>query len=135
MKLNKLYYIYCILFISSFGFSQDSTLTKTSLIENQTTEKGIASFYAKKFNGRKTTSGEIFYNDKLTAAHKTLKLGTYVKVLNVKNDSTVIVKVNDRLPQKSKRSIDLSYKAAKQLNFINAGLAKVEITVLDSLKK
>ncbi len=135
MKLNKRYYIYCILFISCYGFSQDSTLTKTSLIENQTTEKGIASFYAKKFNGRKTTSGEIFYNDKLTAAHKTLKLGTYVKVRNVKNYSTVIVKVNDRLPKKSKRSIDLSYKAAKQLNFINAGLAKVEITVLDSLKK
>ena len=135
MKLNKRYYIYCILVISCYGFSQDSTLTKTSLIENQTTEKGIASFYAKKFNGRKTTSGEIFQNDRLTAAHKTLKLGTYVKVRNVKNDSTVIVKVNDRLPKKSKRSIDLSFKAAKQLNFINAGLAKVEITVLDSLKK
>ncbi len=135
MKLIKLYFLYFILSFSFYGFSQDSTLTKTSIIENKSTEKGIASYYAKKFNGRKTTSGEIFQNDKLTAAHKTLKFGTYVKVRNLKNDSTVIVKVNDRLPKKSKRSIDLSYKAAKQLNFISAGLTKVEITVLDSLKK
>lgn len=135
MKLINLYFLYFILFFSFYGFSQDSTLTKTSIIENISTEKGIASYYAKKFNGRRTTSGEIFQNDKLTAAHKTLKFGTFVKVRNLKNDSTVIVKVNDRLPKKSKRSIDLSYKAAKQLNFISAGLTKVEITVLDSLKK
>lgn len=130
-------YVFTLFIISlSFnGFSQDSTLTRSTLVENQITEKGIASFYAKKFNGRKTTSGEIFYNDKLTAAHKTLKFGTFVKVRNIKNDSTVIVKVNDRLPKKSKRIIDLSYKAAKQLNFISSGLTKVEITVLDSLKK
>ena len=135
MKLIILYFLYFSLFFSFYGFSQDSTLTKTSIIENKSTEKGIASYYAKKFNGRRTTSGEIFYNDKLTAAHKTLKFGTYVKVRNLKNDSIVIVKVNDRLPKKSKRSIDLSFKAAKQLNFISAGLTKVEITVLDSLKK
>ncbi len=135
MKLINLYFPFCFLFISCYGFSQDSTLTRSSLVENQTTEKGLASYYAKKFNGRKTTSGELFYNDKLTAAHKTLKFGTFVKVRNIKNDSTVIVKVNDRLPKKSKRTIDLSYKAAKQLNFISSGLTKVEITVLDSLKK
>lgn len=91
---------------------------------------GIASFYHQKFNGRKTSSGEIFSNDKLTAAHKTIKLGTYVRIRCLKNDSTVIVKVNDRLPQNSKRSIDLTTRAAKQLNFIQAGLTKVEITVL-----
>lgn len=96
---------------------------------------GIASFYAKKFNGRKTSSGEKFNNDSLTAAHKKLKFGTYVLVRNLKNDSTVIVKINDRLPQKSKRSIDLTLRAAKQLNFVKSGLTKVEITVLDSLKK
>jgi rare lipoprotein A len=96
---------------------------------------GTASFYANKFNGRKTSSGEKFSNDSLTAAHKKLKFGTYVLVRNLKNDSTVIVKINDRLPQKSKRTIDLTTKAAKQLNFIKSGLTKVEITVLDSLKK
>jgi rare lipoprotein A len=79
---------------------------------------GTASFYANKFNGRKTSSGEKFNNDSLTAAHKKLKFGTYVLVRNLKNDSTVVVKINDRLPQKSKRTIDLTTKAAKQLNFI-----------------
>lgn len=96
---------------------------------------GTASFYAKKFNGRKTSSGEKFSSDSLTGAHKKLKFGTYVMVRNLKNDSTVIVKINDRLPQKSKRSIDLTLRAAKQLNFVKSGLTKVEITVLDSLKK
>lgn len=104
-------------------------------IPNVNISTGIASFYAKKFNGRKTSSGEKFSNDSLTAAHKKLKFGTYVLVRNLKNDSTVIVKINDRLPQKSKRSIDLTLRAAKQLNFVKSGLTKVEITVLDSLKK
>jgi len=99
------------------------------------TTNGIASFYAKKFNGRRTSSGEKYYDDSLTAAHKTYKFGTYVLVKNIKNDSTVIVKINDRLPKKSKRSIDLSVRAAKQLNFVRSGLPKVEITILDSLKK
>jgi rare lipoprotein A len=105
--------------------------TKTILMESQNITKGTASFYAKKFNGRKTSSGEKFSSDSLTAAHKKFKFGTYVLVRNLKNDSTVIVKINDRLPQKSKRCIDLSLKAAKQLNFVGAGLTKVEITVLD----
>ena len=96
---------------------------------------GLASFYAKKFNGRKTTSGQKFHNDSLTAAHKKLKFGTYVMVRNLKNDSTVIVRINDRLPQKSKRSIDLTQKAARQLNFIRSGITKVEITVIDPLSK
>ncbi len=125
-----------ILFLSLQGFAQDTNLVKAPIIDSikPVSQIGIASFYAKKFNGRKTSSGEIFNNEKLTAAHKTLKLGTYVKVRNLKNDSTVIVKINDRLPKQSKRSIDLSRNAAIQLNFISAGLTKVEITVLDSLK-
>jgi rare lipoprotein A len=124
-----------LILVSFNSFGQDSSLIKVSIYKTHPTAIGIASFYANKFNGRKTSSGEIFNNDKLTAAHKKLKLGTYVKVRNLKNDSIVIVKVNDRLPQRSKRSIDLSYKAAQQLNFIKNGLTKVEITVLDSLKK
>lgn len=114
-----------------FSYAQDSL----SLSPKPIAQTGVASFYAKKFNGRKTSSGEIFNNDNLTAAHKTLKLGTYVKVRCLKNDSVVIVKVNDRLPKTSKRSIDLTTRAAKQLNFISSGLTKVEITVLDSIPK
>ena len=116
-----------------FGFGYNLFCQDTISSLNKT--EGIASFYANKFNGRKTSSGEKFNNDSLTAAHKKLKFGTYVLVRNLKNDSTVVVKINDRLPQKSKRTIDLTTKAAKQLNFIKSGLTKVEITVLDSLKK
>lgn len=89
--------------------------------------KGKASFYADKFNKRKTSSGEIFYNDSLTAAHKTLPFGTFVKVTNLINDSVVVVRINDRLPKKSTRIIDLSKAAARQLNFIKSGLTQVYI--------
>ncbi|HRG01117.1 MAG TPA: septal ring lytic transglycosylase RlpA family protein [Bacteroidia bacterium] len=115
------------------GFRYTISAQDALSVGNKTT--GTASFYAKKFNGRKTSSGEKFSSDSLTAAHKKLKFGTYVLVRNLKNDSTVVVKINDRLPQKSKRSIDLTLRAAKQLNFVKSGLTKVEITVLDSLKK
>ncbi|MBS1635701.1 MAG: septal ring lytic transglycosylase RlpA family protein [Bacteroidetes bacterium] len=119
--------------LSGFLHAQQDTIppVKDSLAVNPV-ETGIASYYAKKFNGRKTTSGERFRNDSLTAAHKTLPLGTYVKVTNLKNDSVVIVKINDRLPKKSRRSIDLSQKAALRLNFMKAGLTKVSIEVLNS---
>ena len=103
------------------GFSQ---------IEPPTSEFGVASFYAKKFEGRKCSSGQKFRHDSLTAAHKTLKFGTRVKVTNLKNDSVVFVTINDRLPRSSKRKIDLTMRAAKQLNFVNRGLTKVKIEVL-----
>lgn len=122
---------FILIAIVLFGFSK--LLLSQDTIQKPIVTKGTASYYANKFNGRKTSSGEKFHNNNLTAAHKTLKLGTYVKVRNLKNDSVVIVKVNDRLPKRSKRTIDLTQKAAKQLNFIKAGLTKVEITVVDSL--
>lgn len=97
-------------------------------------EKGLASFYANKFEGRKCSSGEIFRHVNLTAAHKTLRFGTKIKVTNLLNDSTVIVTINDRLPKNSKCCIDLTLRGAKQLNFVAKGLAKVKIEVLkDSL--
>src|ERR1700740_1864814 len=94
---------------------------------------GVASYYHNKFNGRKTSNGEIFQNTGFTAAHKTLPLGTWVRVTNLKNDSVVVVKVNDRLPKTSKRSIDLTVAAAEQLNFIRAGLTKVKIEVIPAI--
>jgi rare lipoprotein A len=94
------------------------------------TETGIASFYHDKFVGRKTANGEIYSQDKLTAAHKNLPLGTWVRVTNLNNDSTVIVRINDRMPQWNKRAIDLTEKAAGQLNFISSGLTKVKVEVI-----
>lgn len=91
-------------------------------------EIGTASYYGNSLEGRRTASGEIFRQDSLTAAHKTLKFGTLVHVKNLKNDSVVIVKINDRLPRSSSRIIDLSLRAAKQLNFVRAGLTKVQLS-------
>lgn len=97
-------------------------------------QTGTASYYANKFQGRKTSSGEIFSQEKLTAAHKSLPFGTLVRVKNLSNDSVVVVKINDRLPQSSTRMIDLSYAAAEQLNFIRKGLTKVTIEEVKEYK-
>jgi rare lipoprotein A len=90
-------------------------------------ETGKACYYSSKFNGRKTSSGEVFSQENLTAAHKSLPLGTFVKVTNLVNDSIVIVKVNDRLNKNSGHVIDLTLKAANQLNFVRMGSAKVKV--------
>ena len=98
--------------------------------QTPTEQTGTASYYAKKFEGRRTSSGEKFSNKKLTAAHKTLPYGTKLKVTNLSNNKSVIVIVNDRLPKKSTRCIDLSQKAAKELDFIRAGKTKVKIEII-----
>jgi rare lipoprotein A len=102
-----------------------------AFVISEYSEEGTASYYGNSFNGRRTASGDIFRQDSLTAAHKTLKFGTIVKVVNLKNDSIVIVRINDRLPRSSSRIIDLSLRAAKQLNFVRAGLAKVQLTSIN----
>lgn len=91
------------------------------------TETGKASFYADKFQGRKTASGEIFKQDKLTAAHRTLPFGTKVKVINVANGRSVNVTINDRGPFAAGRIIDVSKKAARKLGMVDAGVASIEI--------
>lgn len=91
-------------------------------------ERGIASWYGTKFHGRKTSSGEPYDMFAMTAAHKTLPLPTYVRVTNLENGKTVIVKVNDRGPFAKGRIIDLSYVAAKKLGIAGTtGTAYVEI--------
>lgn len=92
---------------------------------------GIASWYGPpSWDGRGSASGETFRNDSLTAAHKSLPFGTVVKVTNLKNDSVIYVKITDRLPQNSTRSIDLTPRVAKALGFYTNGLTKVRIEVV-----
>ncbi|MCX8048349.1 MAG: septal ring lytic transglycosylase RlpA family protein [Methylohalobius sp.] len=91
-------------------------------------KRGIASWYGKKFHGRPTASGERFNRNELTAAHASLPLGTLVKVTNLKNGRSIVVKVNDRLPCR-RRIIDLSYAAAYRLGLHKMGLAPVEVRV------
>lgn len=93
---------------------------------------GKASFYADKFEGHATASGEKYKHSKLTAAHKTLPFGTVVRVTNIANKKTVEVTINDRGPYVDGRIIDLSKSAAEKLDFIAQGLADVTVEVIDA---
>lgn len=91
---------------------------------------GTASYYSNKFEGRKTASGEIFSQQKMTAACNVLPMGTWVRVTNLRNGRSVVVKTNDRLNPKMKRIVDLSRSAAQKLGFIRSGLTRVKVEVL-----
>ena len=90
----------------------------------------FSTYYAKKFEGRKTTSGERYRAEKFTAAHRTLPFGTIVKVKNLHSGKTVEVRVNDRGPFSKKFSLDLSQAAAKAIGIYRLGYARVEISYL-----
>jgi rare lipoprotein A len=94
-------------------------------------EKGIASWYGTKFHGRSTSSGEPYDMYAMTAAHKSLPLPTYVRVTNLRNGRSAIVKVNDRGPFHDNRIIDLSYAAATKLGILGQGTGLVEVKALD----
>ena len=94
-------------------------------------DRGIASWYGIKFNGRRTSSGETYNMYAMTAAHKTLPLPTYVKVTNLRNGKAVIVRVNDRGPFHENRIIDLSYTAAAKLDIIGTGTGLVEVRAIN----
>jgi rare lipoprotein A len=93
-------------------------------------EEGGASYYAHKFHGRTTASGEIYDENKMTAAHKTLPFGTRVRVTNLTNGKKVVVVVNDRGPFVEGRIIDLSYKAAGELDMYSAGVVAARVEIL-----
>jgi rare lipoprotein A len=91
---------------------------------------GTASYYANKFEGRLTANGEVFSQQKMTAACNALPLGMWIKVTNLYNGRSVIVKVNDRLHYKNKRLVDLSKTAAKKMGYTGGGLTKVKVEPL-----
>ncbi|NND65643.1 MAG: septal ring lytic transglycosylase RlpA family protein [Gammaproteobacteria bacterium] len=96
-------------------------------------ERGVASWYGKKFHGRSTSNGEKYDMYAMTAAHKTLRLPTYAKVTNLRNNKSVVVRVNDRGPFAKNRLIDLSYAAAQELDMVDAGTTLVEVETLTSI--
>jgi rare lipoprotein A len=93
-------------------------------------QRGIASWYGKDFHGKKTSSGESYDMYAMTAAHKTLPLGTYVRVRNLENNRKVEVRINDRGPFVRGRIIDLSYTAAKEIGIVGPGTAEAEVVAL-----
>ncbi len=94
--------------------------------------RGIASWYGSVFNGRQTANGEVFNMYAMTACHPTLPFGTWVRVINLRNRKSVVVRINDRgdLGDDDRRIIDLSYGAAQKLDMTQAGVAKVSLEVL-----
>ncbi|MFH0988391.1 MAG: septal ring lytic transglycosylase RlpA family protein [bacterium] len=95
------------------------------------TLEGIASYYADEFHGRQTSNGEVYDKNALTAAHRTFPFGTLVRVTNLEQNLSTIVRVNDRGPFKEGRLIDLSEGAAKELGMIQKGTARVKLEVLE----
>lgn len=93
-------------------------------------ETGVASWYGGKFHGRRTASGEVYDMHELTAAHRTLPFGTVVRVTHVENRRSVEVRITDRGPFIKGRIIDLSYAAAKRLDMIREGVARVKLVVI-----
>ena len=108
--------------------SSESKVSKRKKI----TKSGVASFYANKFNGRRTASGEIYRHEKFTAACNQLPLNTWIKVTCLRNHRSVIVRVNDRLNSHNKRLVDLSRAAADKLGFTAYGITKVKVEVLNN---
>ena len=122
MKGVSLVIIMMISMLSFYSFTNEATEAKTSLI----------SFYHDKFNGRKTASGEMFDNTKLTAAHRTLPFGTKLKMTNMKNGKSVVVKINDRGPFHSSRALDVSKAAFKAIASEGSGVIPVEYEVVNN---
>ena len=134
----------CGMLISSLGFAQNSSeelvsnISSLSVVPSPEPEmvtnskislkSGYATYYAKKFEGRKTTSGARYRGKKMTAAHLTLPFGTIVTVTNLDNGNSVDVTINDRGPHSKKYMIDVSESAAKALGFYRKGQSRVEIT-------
>lgn len=141
MKNIKIKYLISLLVIIIFSACSSSVrFTKTEIDMEKSeetnfrileTETGTASYYADEFDGKKTASGEIYDMNKLTAAHPSYPMNTICLVTNLKNDLSVEVRINDRMPSFKSRIIDLSLAAAKEIDMIRDGIQDVKIEVLE----
>lgn len=120
----------CLALHNKAGAQNADTTAKSAPSKINRVFYGQSSFYANKFQGRKTASGEIFDQKKLTCACNVLPLGTWIRVTNLRNGLTVMVKTNDRLHPKMRRIIDLTKAAATKLGFVSSGLTRVKIEVI-----
>ncbi len=130
MRPLRSFLAYTVLVSAMLSWAGCASLQVRSKSAKPYLEIGWASFYAHKFHGRPTASGEIYDENGLTAAHPKLSFGTLVRVTNLTNKKSVILKVNDRGPLSVKRIIDVSYKAAQELDFVGQGLVKVGLEIV-----
>src|SRR5689334_3239712 len=119
-----------LILYSAEGHTQGSQRTHVSSKNIPDALYGTASYYANKFEGRQTANGEVFSQQKMTAACNVLPLGIWIRVTNLHNGQSVIVKINDRLHYKNKRLVDLSKIAAKKMGYTGRGLTKVKVEPL-----
>jgi rare lipoprotein A len=127
MRKIKLLYVFSFIFIFITGLSEPIFAQETGDIQ-----KGSATWYGSRYHGRKTTSGEVYNKNQMTAAHPKLPFGTKVKVTHAGNSKAVVVRINDRGPfGKKGHIIDLSEAAAKKIGLHQSGYAQVEVEVLD----
>jgi len=125
--MMKRVFLVIIMMISMLGLYS----FKISANDNDEVKTSYASYYHDKFNGKRTASGEVFHNSKFTAAHRTLRFGTRVKVTNLRNGESVVVTVNDRGPFHSSRALDLSKAAYDEIGNLKSGTMPVEYQVID----
>ncbi len=130
LKIISLFVFISFIFSFTCKSQSDSSITYSTSKKSKSFI-GTASFYAIKFEGKKTANGEIFRHNKYTAACNKIPLGTMVRVTNLSNNKSIEVKINDRLHAKNHRLIDLTSFCAKELGFYSKGLAKVKVEVLD----
>ncbi|WP_338791854.1 septal ring lytic transglycosylase RlpA family protein [Bernardetia sp. MNP-M8] len=129
VKANVLFFSISMFLIFSLSSCDElfAPVEDDSTNGGEYTEEGIASYYADKYEGRPTASGETFRQNLLTAAHKTLPFGTMVTVTNLKNGKKIRVKINDRGPFVTGRIIDVTSRGARELDFIRDGIVNVKI--------
>ena len=116
------------------GGGERKDIIEQKQIDGRKTLFGTASYYADKFNGRKTFNDEVYDSKKMTAACNVLPMGTWIRVTNLSNNRWVIVKVNDKLHARMTRVVDLSRVAAERLGYIGKGLTKVKVEVLQKVE-
>lgn len=129
----------CSLASASLVLSQETEMNNAPVLSEppektpeppESKQTGLAAFYHMTFQGRRTASGESFDHSELTAAHKSLPFGTLVRVINLHNKKSVIVRVNDRGPMQPDRVIDVSRRAAGLLGFLHQGMTRVALEIL-----
>ena len=128
MKTKRIFVLFILFLVMLFAIIGCQTISQYYAPDGA---EGTARYYAKSYNGKRTTSGEIYNSKKLTAAHPTLPLGTRVKVVNLDNNKSVIVKINDRCLEHEDVFIDLSRQAARKIGMSKKGKSNVRITVIE----
>lgn len=126
-------FFFTLIMLFTIGL-QAQTHVKTAVYSQIKTYYGTASYYADKFTGRKTANGDVYNPQGYTAACNVLPLNTWIRVTNLRNNKSVVVRTNDRLHAQMNRVVDLSKVAATELGYIKRGLTKVKVEVLGKKK-